>query len=167
MAGAADVVLLVTWSRASLPALAGTRAGQHRTSLGTDEPGKRELAADLRDAVLLVVDDPELAAQTGALAAPGLARTATDATLTDVLRGTHPGRTCPGQRTVSAPVGLSWQDLALAWHAFRQAERRGAGASGRRSACGAEPLGSGPLRHRPDRRRAAILIASRRGGVPK
>ncbi|MGW7792296.1 NAD(P)-binding domain-containing protein, partial [Streptomyces tricolor] len=65
VADAADVVLLATWSRAPLLALADTRAGQHLTSLGTDEPGKRELAADLLDAALLVVDDRELAARTG------------------------------------------------------------------------------------------------------
>ncbi|WP_430383291.1 ornithine cyclodeaminase family protein [Streptomyces sp. P10-4] len=127
VADAADVVLLATWSRAPLLALADTRAGQHLTSLGTDEPGKRELAADLLDAALLVVDDRELAARTGVSAPPGLSRTAADATLNDILRGTHPGRTSRLQRTVYAPVGLPWQDLALAWSAFRAAERRGIG----------------------------------------
>ncbi|MER5547447.1 ornithine cyclodeaminase family protein [Streptomyces sp. NPDC002589] len=127
VAEAADTVLLATWSRTSLLALANTRAGQHFTSLGTDEPGKRELAPDLLDAALLVVDDAELALRMGALSAQGLARTAADATLTDVLRGTHPGRTSDRQRTVYAPVGLPWQDLALTWLAWREAERRGAG----------------------------------------
>ncbi|MER6072830.1 ornithine cyclodeaminase family protein [Streptomyces sp. NPDC001817] len=127
VAEAADTVLLATWSRAPLLALADTRAGQHFTSLGTDEPGKRELAPDLLDAALLVVDDLRLAARTGALAAPGLTRTGADATLTDVLRGTHPGRTAARQRTVYAPVGLPWQDLALTWLAWREAERRGVG----------------------------------------
>ncbi|MES9524092.1 ornithine cyclodeaminase family protein [Streptomyces capoamus] len=126
VAGAADVVLLATWSRTPLLALADTRAGQHLTSLGT-EPGKRELAADLLDAALLVVDDRQLAASAGALAAPGPTRTEADATLSDVLDGTHPGRTSARQRTVYAPVGLPWQDLALAWRAFREAERRDLG----------------------------------------
>lgn len=129
VAGAADTVLLATWSRAPLLTLADTRAGQHFTSLGTDEPGKRELAPDLLDAALLVVDDIELAVRMGALAAPGLARTTADATLTDVLSGAHPGRTAARQRTVYAPVGLPWQDLALAWLAWREAERRGVGAT--------------------------------------
>ncbi|AOR30775.1 ornithine cyclodeaminase [Streptomyces fodineus] len=129
VAKAADTVLLATWSRTPLLALADTRAGQHFTSLGTDEPGKRELAPDLLDAALLIVDDEELAARMGALAAPGLTRTTADATLTDVLRGTHPGRTSARQRTVYAPVGLPWQDLALTWLAWREAERRGVGAT--------------------------------------
>jgi ornithine cyclodeaminase len=122
-----DHFVLATWSRAPLLGLADTRAGQHLTSLGTDEPGKRELGADLLDAALLVVDDQDLAVRGGALAAPGLSRTAADATLGDILRGTRPGRTSAGQRTVYAPVGLPWQDLALAWSAFREAGRRGIG----------------------------------------
>ncbi|MEU6665116.1 hypothetical protein [Streptomyces sp. NPDC046727] len=43
------------------------------------------------------------------------------------MRGTRPGRTSARQRTVYAPVGLPWQDLAVAWYAFREAERRGVG----------------------------------------
>jgi ornithine cyclodeaminase len=129
VAEAADAVLLATWSRTPLLTLADTRPGQHFTSLGTDEPGKRELAPDLLDAALLVVDDGELAAAMGVLTDPGLARSAADTTLTDVLCGTHPGRTSAGQRTVYAPVGLPWQDLALSWLAWREAERRGVGST--------------------------------------
>ncbi|OIJ88853.1 ornithine cyclodeaminase [Streptomyces sp. MUSC 14] len=129
VAEAADVVLLATWSRTPLLTLAHTRPGQHFTSLGTDEPGKRELAPDLLDAALLVVDDGELASTMGVLTDAALARSTADTTLTDVLSGTHPGRTSAGQRTVYAPVGLPWQDLALSWLAWREAERRGVGST--------------------------------------
>ncbi|MFI8905460.1 ornithine cyclodeaminase family protein [Streptomyces albidoflavus] len=126
VAAGADIVLLATWSRTPLLSLADTRPGQHLTTLGADEPGKRELAADLLDAALLVVDDRELAAATGTLAS---ARLPTEAapTLTDLLTGTHPGRTGPDTRTVYAPVGLPWQDLALSWLAHQRARERGAG----------------------------------------
>ncbi|MGA4843941.1 ornithine cyclodeaminase family protein [Streptomyces sp. G45] len=127
VAAAADTVLLATWSRAPLLRLADTRPGQHLTSLGADEPGKQELAADLLAAALLVVDDRELAADMGALAAAGLPATAADATLGDVLRGDHPGRTAATHRSVYAPVGLPWQDLALTWAAYQRAERLGLG----------------------------------------
>ncbi|MET9912396.1 NAD(P)-binding domain-containing protein [Streptomyces sp. NPDC006476] len=127
VAAAADVVLLATWSREPLLGLAETRAGQHFTSLGVDEPGKRELAADLLEAALLVVDDRELASQTGVLASSDLPATAVGATLGEVVRGEHPGRGSVEERTVYAPVGLPWQDLALAWAAYRRAEREGAG----------------------------------------
>ncbi|MEV0738417.1 ornithine cyclodeaminase family protein [Streptomyces sp. NPDC050549] len=122
IASAADVVLLATWSRTPLLSLADTREGQHLTSLGADEPGKRELAADLLDAALVVVDDRQLVASVGALAPADI-----DTTLGDVLRGDHPGRTDADARSVYAPVGLPWQDLALAWLAYRRAEEDGVG----------------------------------------
>ncbi|MFF9622505.1 ornithine cyclodeaminase family protein [Streptomyces griseosporeus] len=127
VAAAAGTVLLATWSRTPLLRLADTRAGQHLTSLGADEPGKQELAADLLGAALLVVDDRETAARTGALAAAGLPASAADATLGEVLRGDHPGRPDATARTVYAPVGLPWQDFALAWAAYERAEREGTG----------------------------------------
>ncbi|NEA99467.1 ornithine cyclodeaminase family protein [Streptomyces sp. SID13726] len=120
IAGAADIVLAATWSRQPLLSLADTRPGQHFTSLGVDEPGKAELAADLLESALLVVDDRELAASAG-LPTPA------DTTLAEVLRGEHPGRTRDTDRTVYSPVGLPWQDLALAWTAYERAEREGVG----------------------------------------
>lgn len=128
VAAAADIVLLATWSRSPLLRLADTRPGQHVTSLGADEPGKQELSADLLESALLVVDDRELAAAMGALAAAGLPASAAEATLGEVLHGDHPGRTSTTARTVYAPVGLPWQDLALAWIAYQQAERHDIGA---------------------------------------
>ncbi|MFI9628041.1 ornithine cyclodeaminase family protein [Streptomyces sp. NPDC052042] len=127
VAAVADTVLLATWSRTPLLSLADTRPGQHLTTLGADEPGKRELAAELLESALLVVDDRELAAATGALAAVGLPPGAAHATLGELLAGTRPGRVADTDRTVYAPVGLPWQDLALAWDAHQRAERLSVG----------------------------------------
>ncbi|MFI6011005.1 ornithine cyclodeaminase family protein [Streptomyces sp. NPDC051243] len=127
VAAAADTVLLATWARSPLLRLSDTREGQHFTSLGADEPGKQELSADLLRAALLVVDDREFAATMGALATAELPPAAAGATLADVLRGAHPGRVSVEDRTVYAPVGLPWQDLALSWAAYRAAERAGMG----------------------------------------
>lgn len=120
VAAASDIVLSATWSREPLLHLDDTRPGQHFTSLGVDEPGKAELAADLLDAALLVVDDRELTSRVGVL------RSA-DATLGEIVRSGHPGRTHDTDRTVYAPVGMPWQDLALAWAAYGRAEREGIG----------------------------------------
>ncbi|MGC0336324.1 ornithine cyclodeaminase family protein [Streptomyces sp. SLBN-8D4] len=120
IATAADVVLSATWSREPLLHLNDTRPGQHFTSLGVDEPGKAELAADLLDASLLVVDDRELASRVGVLRAA-------DATLGEIVRCEHSGRTAESDRTVYAPVGMPWQDLAVAWTAYERAERDGIG----------------------------------------
>ncbi|NUR67856.1 MAG: ornithine cyclodeaminase family protein [Streptomyces sp.] len=124
VAAATDTVLLATWSREPLLRLADTRPGQHLTSLGTDEPGKRELGADLLGAASVFVDDRALAGTMGALAETGLTAAAT---LGEVLRGDHPGRANATDRTVYAPVGLPWQDLAVAWAAYGEARRRGVG----------------------------------------
>ncbi len=122
IASAADIVLLSTWSRTPLLSLADTRQGQHLTSLGADEPGKRELAPDLLDSALVVVDDRQLVEAVGVLASTDI-----DTTLGDVLRGDHPGRVDAGACSVYAPVGMPWQDLALAWLAYERAERDGVG----------------------------------------
>lgn len=127
VAAVADIVLLATWSRAPLLALADIRPGQHLTTLGADEPGKQELARDLLRGALLVVDDRQLAASGGALGTAGLPPTAAAATLGEVLRGEHPGRTDIFQRTIYAPVGLPWQDLAVAQLAYQAAQRQDAG----------------------------------------
>ncbi|MFC4328962.1 ornithine cyclodeaminase family protein [Streptomyces andamanensis] len=127
VAARAGTVVLATWSRQPLLGLADIREGTHLTSLGSDEPGKRELAADLLRAAVLVVDDRELAAAMGVLAAASLPASAADATLGEVLDGTRPGRPDAAARTVYAPVGLPWQDLAVAWSAYRRAGELGVG----------------------------------------
>ncbi|MEV4375635.1 hypothetical protein [Streptosporangium sp. NPDC049644] len=76
---------------------------------------------------MLAVDDRPLSAAMGVLAAAGLPAEAAHATLGEILRAKHPGRTDPDRRTVYGPVGLPWQDLALAWLAYREAGRRGLG----------------------------------------
>ncbi|EFE84663.1 ornithine cyclodeaminase/mu-crystallin [Streptomyces albidoflavus] len=162
VAAEAGIVLLATSSRTPLLHLADTRPGRHLTTLGADEPGKRELAADLLDAALLVVDDDhELAAATGTLATPGHAATAdlyataglpTTAvpTLTDLLTGAHPGRTSPDTRTVYAPVGLPLAGPGPLLARPRTGPGAGGGPglrlSGVTSGCGGTPEVCGPGR---------------------
>ncbi|GAA1887261.1 ornithine cyclodeaminase family protein [Asanoa iriomotensis] len=123
VAAAADVVVLSTWSRTPLLDLADVRPGQHLTSLGADEPGKRELATDLLAASRLIVDDLGLALAGGALGTSGLSAAGT---LGEVLRGELPA-TAPTRPSVYTPVGLPWQDLALSWAVYQQAIHTGAG----------------------------------------
>ncbi|CAN3978471.1 ornithine cyclodeaminase family protein [Kitasatospora purpeofusca] len=110
---AADIVITATWSREPLLDADVLRPGLHLTALGFDERGKTELSPALLRASRLVVDDRALATASGVLHGPG-----PDPDLAvefaDVLRGTVPAR--PDDRpTVFAPIGLPWQDLALAW----------------------------------------------------
>ncbi|TDO57988.1 ornithine cyclodeaminase [Kribbella sp. VKM Ac-2571] len=119
VAAAAGVVVLATWSREPLLTAADVRPGSHLTTLGADEPGKVELSADLLTAARVVVDDRSLAAQMGALGNVGLSADAAHATLTEVLNGVAAGRRSAEEVTVYAPVGLPWQDLAVAWPVYQ------------------------------------------------
>ncbi|MFC7327336.1 hypothetical protein [Marinactinospora rubrisoli] len=126
-AARAAIVVLATWSRRPLIHAADLRPGTHFTALGADEPGKIELAGDVLRAARTVDDDIGLSLDAGALAAAGLRADAVHATMGEILRGERPGRVRADEITVYAPVGLPWQDLALAWPVYRAAVAAGAG----------------------------------------
>jgi ornithine cyclodeaminase/alanine dehydrogenase-like protein (mu-crystallin family) len=123
----AGIVILATWSRAPLLDTGDVAPGTHVTSLGADEPGKAELSPGLLTAARVFVDDVPLALTSGALGTAGLPAEAAAGTLSEVLRGTVPGRPAGAERTVYTPVGLPAQDLAVAWTAYQQARRTGHG----------------------------------------
>lgn len=122
---AADVVIVATWAREPVLQASEVRPGQHVTSLGADEPTKRELATELLRQAVLVVDDRDLAASVGVVASSreaGCEPPEVHATIGDVWSGRHPGRVSDAEFTVYSPVGLPWQDLCLAWLAYERAE---------------------------------------------
>jgi ornithine cyclodeaminase len=123
----ADIVIVATWSRVPLLDAGDLPPGAHVTSLGADEPGKAELSTALLRSTRVIVDDTRLAVTSGALGTAGLSAGDAAGTLSDVLRGTVPGRTSDEEITIYTPVGLPWQDLALAWTAYQQAQRAGIG----------------------------------------
>jgi ornithine cyclodeaminase len=114
---------MATWAREPLLDVSDIPPGGHATSLGADEPGKLELSAELLGKATVIVDDVGLSLRMGAVGNAGLGPEAVAATLSEVLRGAHPGRTGPDDLTVYAPVGLPWQDLALAWPLYQSALR--------------------------------------------
>lgn len=121
----ADIVVLATWSREPLLTAADSRPGLHLTTLGADEPGKVELSADLLTTARVIVDDRNLAVQMGALGNVGLTAEAAHATLAEVLTERATGRHSLDEITVYAPVGLPWQDLAIAWPVYQSAKEQG------------------------------------------
>ncbi|MDL4819434.1 ornithine cyclodeaminase family protein [Actinomadura opuntiae] len=123
----AGIVVVATWARRPLLHAADVPPGTHVTSLGADEPGKAELAADLLEGARVVVDDVPLAVEMGVLAGAGLDVKHAAGTLRDLLLGEVPGRVKDGEVTVYAPVGLPWQDLVLSWTAYRAARASGTG----------------------------------------
>ena len=125
VAARCDIVILATWSRVPLLRAEDIATVTHLTTLGADEPGKIELAADVLRHSRVVVDDLELVAAAGALGNAGLDAAAADGTLADVLRGVHTTRGQPSRTTVYAPIGLPWQDLAIVWPVYLRARHAG------------------------------------------
>ena len=123
----ADIVLVATWARTPFLGADLIRPGMHVTTLGADEPGKAEVAADVVRAAVFVCDDRELAVRMGAVGGVGLDAAAVDAELGEVLAGAHPGRTSPEEVTVYGGVGLAFQDLVAAWLVYGAARARGVG----------------------------------------
>ncbi|MFG2001063.1 ornithine cyclodeaminase family protein [Spirillospora sp. NPDC048911] len=124
----AGIVVVATWARRPLLNAGDVAAGTHVTSLGADEPGKTELGADLLEGARVVVDDVALAVEMGVLAGAGLDVEHAAGTLRDLLSGQVPGRVKDSEITVYAPVGLPWQDLAVAWAVYGAARSAGTGA---------------------------------------
>ncbi|MEV6283026.1 ornithine cyclodeaminase family protein [Kribbella sp. NPDC051770] len=127
VAARAEIVVLATWSRTPLLTAADVRPGRHFTTLGADEPGKMEVGADLLAGARVVVDDARLATAMGAIGNVGLDESSIGATLGEVLSNAKPGRESAAQVTVYAPVGLPWQDLAIAWPVYQAAQATGVG----------------------------------------
>jgi ornithine cyclodeaminase len=128
-AAAAEILITATWSREPVLRRSDLREGQHVTSLGADEAGKRELGDDVLADCVLVVDDRALASGHGALSAARAGEDIAAVTLGEVLRGERPGRRAHSDLTVFSPVGLPWLDLALTWHVYQVALERGLGQS--------------------------------------
>ena len=123
----ADVAITATWSREPFLFRRHLHPGLHITTLGPDQPGKCEIAADALEAAVVVVDDRRLAIEMGAVGGAGLVLEAIHAELGEVLAGTKVGRRDERQVTVFGSVGLAFQDLAAGWLAYILARERGVG----------------------------------------
>jgi ornithine cyclodeaminase len=115
----ADVLITATPSRAPLVQAEWLRPGQHVTAVGSDSPGKQELAAECLDrADLVVVDRFAQCAAFGelrhALDAGLLTRHDVHAELGQIVAGRKPGRTRADQITIVDLTGVGFQDTAIA-----------------------------------------------------
>jgi ornithine cyclodeaminase len=118
----ADIVVASTWAAKPFLYRRHLRPGMHITTLGADQPGKCEVAADALLAARVVVDDRALAVEMGAVGGAGLAADVIHAELGEVLRGAQSGRSDDHEATVFASVGLAFQDLAAGWLAYTRAK---------------------------------------------
>ena len=115
----ADVLITATPSHAPIVRAEWLRPGQHVTAVGSDSPGKQELAADCLDrADLVVVDRFAQCAAFGelrhALDAGMLTRHDVHAELGQIVAGRKPGRTRSDEITIADLTGVGFQDTAIA-----------------------------------------------------
>ena len=104
--------------------------GQHITAVGSDLPGKQELAPEvLTTADLYVCDRRSQCQRLGELQhLPESERSALESLeLGEIAAGRRPGRSTEGQITVCDLTGTGVQDTAIAVHALDSAEHLGLG----------------------------------------
>jgi ornithine cyclodeaminase len=117
----AHIAITSTWASQPFLFRRHLHPGLHITTLGPDQPGKCEVAADALMTARVVVDDRKLALEMGAVGGAGLSADAIHAELGEVIAGVQPGREKPEQITVFGSVGVAFQDLAAGWLAYNAA----------------------------------------------
>lgn len=127
-----DVILTATAATAPLFAGEWVRPGAHVSAIGAFTPQMREVDATLVHRAKVVVDQRAAAlAEAGdllqAMSEGGFTPEAIHAELGEVVLGTKPGRTDPGEITLFKSVGIAAQDLAVAGAAYQEALRRNLG----------------------------------------
>lgn len=120
---AADVLITATPSTRPLVRAEWLLPGVHVTAVGSDSPGKQELAAAcFARADLAVVDRYSQCAAFGELnhaLAAGVLATGPVPTLGEIVTRRHPGRTAESQITIADLTGVGFQDTAIASAAFQ------------------------------------------------
>ncbi len=119
----ADLLVTTTPSRRPLVDAGWLRPGQHITAVGSDSPGKQELAAECLDrADLVIVDRLRQCAAFGelkhAIDAGLMTVNAVHGELGRVAAGHLPGRTSANQITIVDLTGVGFQDTAIASRAI-------------------------------------------------
>ena len=121
----ADIVVTTTPSPQPLVEAAWLKPGVHVTAVGSDDPTKQELTAEvLARADVVAVDDRGQAARIGELhhaISSGLRSEGDAVTLGEVLAGAAPGRERAEDVTVADLTGVGVQDAAIASLVVREA----------------------------------------------
>jgi ornithine cyclodeaminase len=124
----ADVVAAATHSREPVVRLEWLSPGTHVGSVGFPPEGSELDPAIVREATLVVETRAALAPPpAGAPELQGLDESAVHAELGELVAGSRPGRTTPGEITLYKSVGVAAQDLAAAAIVVAAARERGAG----------------------------------------
>jgi len=121
LVGQSQIVVTTTPSREPLVEAEWLHPGLHITAMGSDLPGKQELAADvLRAADLLVCDSKTQAACHGELQHLAELETRRAFELGEITSGGRPGRTDDKAISVCDLTGMGTQDTAISLFALRR-----------------------------------------------
>jgi ectoine utilization protein EutC len=119
----ADVLISATPSRTPLVRAEWLRPGQHVTAVGSDSPGKQELAADcFARAAIVVADRLSQCAAFGELKHAIDARVVAAADVVElgaIVAGRAPGRRRADEITIADLTGVGFQDTAIASEVLR------------------------------------------------
>lgn len=114
----ADVLIAATSAKEPLVRGAWLREGQHITAVGADDPSKCELDATALRRARVFVDSLEASAANGdvhrAIQDGDYSIDDVTGEIGEVLAGSRPGRTSPGDITIAKFVGIGAQDLVAA-----------------------------------------------------
>jgi alanine dehydrogenase len=124
----ADVVAATTHSPDPVVRLEWLAPGAHVSSVGATQSGSELDPAIVAAATLVVETRAALAPPpAGASELAGLDESAVHAELGELVAGSRPGRTSPGETTLYKSVGVAVQDLAAAALVLAAAQERGVG----------------------------------------
>jgi len=123
----ADILVTCTTSASPILCRADVGSGCFVAAVGTDSPGKHELAPDLMAAALVVPDDLAQAMEMGdtqhAVRAGAMTPASIHSELCAVVSGRRAGRTSPDEVFVFDSTGMAIEDLAAADLVFAHASR--------------------------------------------
>jgi len=126
-----QLVVTATPSREPLLKAEWLHPGLHITAMGSDQSGKNEIEPQaVAGATLYVCDRVSQAERLGELRsarAQGVLAGAAPPELGEVITGTRPGRTSPGDITICDLTGTGAQDTAIATYALKVARAAGIG----------------------------------------
>ncbi len=126
-----DILATLTPSRKPIVMDEWVSEGMHINAMGADAPGKEELDPAILRRAKIVVDDIEQAIHSGEINVPisrGIIRKEDIyGELGEIVAGNKPGRTSDNEITIFDSTGLAIQDVIVAWHVYREAEKRGIG----------------------------------------
>jgi ornithine cyclodeaminase/alanine dehydrogenase-like protein (mu-crystallin family) len=126
--GEADIIVTATPSRAPILEADWVKPGTHINAIGSDNPGKQELAPELLGNAIYVTDSTPQCARNGelqhAVAAGVMGENDVHCEIGAIVDGARPGRADPADVTIFDSTGLGAQDLAIANYVFESSREK-------------------------------------------